>query len=207
MHINDGTIPAVGAGLKIAPGGTAAWTGTNGPHLWHGSAEIVPGRCAHDSPRPLGSRRYDAAWIGVTGGSKQVQVSHFEGSAWNGAKTLPALSASNYAIAGAGDGGHVLFAWHTLGGQPSRMAYADGRGPRFLTPAEQSGTRPRQSPWPRTAAPSSPGRSGVNPTTIIARVHAADGTWGLATPARRRQRSERRSDDDGRHARGGLAWC
>src|SRR5262245_52832033 len=31
IHINAGTIPAAGSGLKIAPGGTAGWTASDGP--------------------------------------------------------------------------------------------------------------------------------------------------------------------------------
>ena len=184
VHINDVSIPAIGAGLKIAPGGTAGWTGSNGPHLWHGSADTVPAG-ALTNLRGLAVAPNDAAWIGVaTGGSKQVQVSHFDGSTWTAAKTLPALNPSNYNMAGGGDGGHLLFVWNTAGSDPSRIIYsADGADPKFLTPAGDWNSSPSVAVAPNGNAVVAWVRgAGGDPTSIVARVHSADGTWGPETP-------------------------
>jgi hypothetical protein len=181
VHVGDATIPAVGAGLKIAPGATAAWTGSDGPHLWHGSADSVPAG-ALTNLRGLAVAPNDAAWIGVAGGgSKQVQVSHFDGSTWTAARTLPELNPSNYAMAGAGDGGHVLFAWHSAGGDPNRIIYsADGADPQFLTPAGEWNANPSVAVAPTGTAVIAWAR-GNGDTTIVARTRATDGTWGPET--------------------------
>ena len=85
-------------------------------------------------------------------------------------------------MAGGGDGGHILFAWNTTGADPSRIIYsADGADPKFLTPADEYNLSPSVAVAPNGNAVVAWVQGAGDPTSVVARVHSADGTWGPET--------------------------